>query len=481
MTAFFRKFVCVRRFLSLIFIASALFSRAQSCYFLTDTGSVAEPETSNSLVEFPDGTVYVVGTQGNGPYGADDMALLKFDACGNLLWTRYYGDTTANQFLYINKTYDNKLITIGTTGNSNSLNDILVQKIDTSGNIIFQKKYNPAANQSAKYIQQTSDSGYIFCGLIADSFGSNDTYIVKTDSAGTVQWTQQIGGNMNEYSDGIMETQDGCFVMTGDANSYGAGNYDIEVAKFDKNGNIIWDYTYGDALANGCQGILELSNGKYLVYGETNIPTSVAFDFFICIIDTNGYSTGLRTFGGQAADALFSLVEKPDHKLMCTGYSRSFNGLAAYDLVLFETDTLGNMSWLKNIYNPGIDIGYRIVPSINGDYLLTGLWANNNGDYLLIHSDTIANTDVGVEINYEAEAAVYPNPCADKLSITFPGGGAHETRADLINMLGESVATFRLAGSNAVIETGMLKPGIYSLLLKSGSGKIQVIKFVKGD
>jgi len=467
--------------LFLFFFLAAFLGRAQSCYFLTDTGTVVETETSNSLIEFSDGTIYVAGTQGNGPFGLDDMALLKFDACGNLLWTKTYGDTTANQFLYINKTFDNKLITVGTTGNSSSSNDILLQKLDTSGNVIWQKKYNTAINQSAKYVQQTKDKGYVFCGLISDSFGSNDSYIVKTDSLGNEEWSKQVGGNMNEYSDGIIETPDSCFVMTGDANSYGAGNYDIEVVKFDKNGNIIWDYTYGDALANGCQSIIELSNGKYLVCGETNIPTSVSFDFFILLIDTNGYSTGMRVFGGQAADALFSLVEEPNNKLICTGYSRSFNGLAAYDIVLFEVDTLGNMTWLKNIYNPGIDIGYKLAASINGDYLITGLWASNNGDHVLIHSDTLANTDVSVpEINIQP-VSVYPLPCTDKLNLVFESHNSTGMQAQIYDVLGNKISSSSISGPIASLETSFLQSGVYTLFIKSLDGEIKPVKFVKGN
>ena len=77
-----------------LFIISSSFIKSQtsSCYFLKDTGS-AEIETSNSVVELNDGTIYVTGTQGNGPHGNDDMSLIKFDSCGNVLWIKYFGDS----------------------------------------------------------------------------------------------------------------------------------------------------------------------------------------------------------------------------------------------------------------------------------------------------------------------------------------------------------------------------------------------------
>jgi len=453
-----------------MFFCCSFFLKSQSCYFLKDTGTV-NVETSNSLIELGDGSIYVAGTQGNGPYGGDDMALLKFDACGNLLWTKFYGDTLSNQILFINKTSNGRLVTIGVTGNTQNANDILFQKLDTAGNVLLQKRYSTRINQSAKFIQQTSDKGFIFCGLIADNYGSNDSYVVKIDSSGIVQWSQQIGGNLNEYADNVREMSDGNYIMTGDANSYGAGNYDVEVVKFDKSGNIIWDHTYGDNLDNGCQGIIELSSGKYLSYGETNVHNSIAFDFFTQIIDTNGNGHTRYTFGGTAADAIFSIVELSNKELMCTGYSRSYNGFTDYDVVIFKADTAGNIKWLKNIYNPGIDIGYEILPSINGNYLVTGLFGDNNDNYFLIHSDTIPNTSVGIKSNSDENGFnFYPNPCNEVLTIDLTSENYQNTSIDFINVLGQKVKTVILSEKTINIQTENIPSGIYTIVIKRETG-----------
>jgi len=402
------------------FILNSFLFKGQTnpCYFLTDTGTV-DTETSQSLVELSDGSVYVTGIQSHGSSQIEDAALLKFDKCGNVLWIKYFTDSLSIQGLYINKTHDEKLILTGVVGNSSNNNDIFFYKLDTSGNILLQKRYNNSANQSAKYIEQTSDKGFIFCGYVNDNYGNNDSYVVKTDSLGVVQWTQEIGSNGDEYANAVHETTDGNFIMVGDATSYGFGGTDVEVVKFHKNGNIIWDHTYGDNLNNGSQGIIELSNGKYLTFGETEIAHFSPFDFFIDMIDTNGTDLGRHKFGGIATDALFSLVETPGMQFICTGYSRSYNGLQAYDIVLFKVDTTGNIKWLKNFYSPGIDVGYEILPSLFGGYLITGLFANNNTDYVLIKSDTLGNVVLGINNAFKInnETTVYPNPSTSTILI----------------------------------------------------------------
>jgi hypothetical protein len=458
-----------------LFVISGTFIKSQtsSCYFLRDTGS-AETETSNSVTELKDGTVYVTGIQGNGPHGNDDMSLLKFDSCGNVLWIKYYGDSLSNQGLGINKTHDGKIIIVGTTGNRSGGNNILFTKLDSSGNILWQKTDSSTVNQSAKWVEETSDSGFVFCGFIADGYGSNDAYCVKTDSLGIVQWTQQVGSTGNEYADAVHETSDKNFILTGDENSYGSGGYDVEVVKIDKTGNIIWDKAFGDHLTNGCQGIIELSNGKYLSYGETEIPTSIIFDFFIELIDTNGQSISRHTFGGTAADALFGAVELPGMEFLCTGYSRSYNGFAAYDIVLFKVDSSGQMKWLKNIPSPGIDIGYEIIPSAKGGYLITGLFGDNSGNYVLIRTDTIGNTTVGVKtFSDQKNILLYPNPVASEISINT---NASEVEGiSLFNMLGIKITEIKEKNSSGIYtyDLSNLPAGQYIIQLRTSSGIIK--------
>jgi hypothetical protein len=454
-------------------ITHAASAQSGVCYFQKDTGT-ADTEISNSVVELSDGTLYVTGSQANGPFGLNDVALLKYDACGNLLWIKYYGDSLANDAFYINKTADEKLLIAGQTATPANNTDAAFYLLDSSGNVIWLKTYGASLDQMVRYVEQTADKGFILCGYASDSFGSNDSYVLKTDSAGNKQWDLVYGGPSVEYADMVRELPDGNFVVSGDTKSSGAGATDVEMVKCDKNGNIIWDKFYGDNLDNGCQGVKILSNGNYLSYGETNIPGNVAFDFFIETIDTAGNSISKHTFGGSAADALFDIVEMPGMDFMCTGYSRSFNGFAAYDIVLFRVDSAGNMKWLKNIYSPGIDIGYKLIPSLYGDYVMTGLYDVNNGNYFLMRSDTIANTNVAVAgWHVNAEPEVYPNPACDRLRIS--AGTGETCEIIFLNALGEEVANFTLGpGANDLSVAG-IPAGAYTLVSCAGGER----KFVK--
>ncbi len=454
-------------------------AQSSPCYFLTDTGTI-QVEVSNSEIELADGNVYVAGTQGNGPYGKDDIALLKINPCGKVLWIKYFGDTLANDGYYINKTHDQKLVLVGQTGLVNQGSAAIFYKLDTSGAILIKKTYGDTLSQMAHYVEETSDHGFVFCGYISDAFGSNNSYNVKIDSLGNLIWQLVFGGPALEEADQIHELWDGNFLITGDTKSYGHGGVDVEVTKCNRNGQVIWDNYYGDRLNNGCQGILEVSNGKYLSFGETEITGNIAFDFFIQFIDTNGVLLSRHTFGGTEADALFSLVEVPGFEFICTGYSMSYNGGTDDDIVLFKVDQNGQIKWLKNFFHPGVDIGYKILQSQSGGYLVTGMYDDNNDNYLLIHSDTIPNTSVGIG-SVKAGApllSVFPEPVSDFLNVKVTTG--HIRNVTLTDEMGRMLFSDPAILNKTHLEIDMqyYSSGFYFLQISTDNGKItrKVIK-----
>src|SRR5258706_294499 len=85
------------------------------------------------------------------------------------------------------------------TGNGATM---LLNKIDSSGNLIFEKHYpaNPFANNYvAASVTQTSDHGYILVGSkypdATPFVPSTDLYYIKTDSDGNQLWSKQISNN----------------------------------------------------------------------------------------------------------------------------------------------------------------------------------------------------------------------------------------------------------------------------------------------
>ncbi|MEW6469122.1 MAG: T9SS type A sorting domain-containing protein [Bacteroidota bacterium] len=412
----------MKALLPVFFCILALGLRAQSIFFEKIYGNGGN-EQLRSVKEFPNGSVFAAGFSDSGVYGGVDVALSRLDQYGNLQWTKYYGDNLNNYCLFMSRTADGCLVLCGETQTSSSLLDAFLFKIDTTGNLLWAQYYSSPVNESMKSVFETSDGGFILCGFKNDAFGSNDSYVIRTDAAGNMQWDFSFGGMDNEYADMARETPEGDFIITGDTKSFGAGGYDVQIVKCDAAGAVIWDTTYGDSYQNGCQGIYITAGNKYISYGETEISTFSPFDFYIEMIDTGKAGIWRQVFGGVNADAAFGLTELPDKGFMLCGYSNSY-GPGPLDLVVFRTDSMGAMQWIRTYGSGGIDIGYEIIPSVLGGFLVCGFYSDTlsfDSEFYLLHVD-----DAGLLTGLEADPpgmkafTVYPNPSAGAFALSFP-------------------------------------------------------------
>lgn len=408
------------RSFSVIFLlfAAVYTAQAQNVFFEKTFGTPGS-DLARSVRQLPDGTIFVAGFSNSGPYGGFDIALSRLDRYGNLQWIKYYGDAFDNSCLYMNLCSDGNLVLTGENQGTPTGIDAFAYKLDTAGNIIWQQVYATSLNESSKYIEETSDGGFIMCGFQSDAFSSNDAYVIKADAAGNMEWDRTYGGMDNDYSDMIHETASGGYILTADTKSMGAGGYDVYLLELDTAGNSIWDYTYGDQWQNGCQGIYITSQGNYLSFGETEIYQYSPFDFYLELVDTDGNSIWRRTFGGTEADAAFSVAETPDGGFILTGYSNSYNNSPSpINLIVVKTDSAGYMQWFRPYGDEGVDLGYEIIPSIDNGYLVTGkIFINNSDDYYLLHLDQ-EGTTAATEISAPANMLIYPNPAHDHFSIS---------------------------------------------------------------
>jgi len=111
---------------------------------------------------------------------------------------------------------------------------------------------------------QSSDGSYIVVGR-TQSFGAGnyDVYVAKIDSSANVLWTKTIGGGSDDVAMSITQSSDGGFAIAGYTQSFGAGSYDIYVVKTGSLVDICWS-----------QGITNyvVSSG-----GSFSSPSTVAF------------------------------------------------------------------------------------------------------------------------------------------------------------------------------------------------------------
>lgn len=202
-------------------------------------------------------TGYVNSNNGNvsGNHGSADMWIVKLDASGNLEWQKCLGGSGGDGGNSIVQTSNGNYAIVGNTssndgdvsGNHGGTSDIWIVKLDSSGNLLWQKCLGGSSGDQGMSVIQTSDSSYVVVGgtgsndgdVNGNHGGSFDVWVVKLDTSGNIEWQKCLGGSGEEIAYSVIEVADSSYVLAGrttsnDGNVSGNhGSYDYWVVKLE--------------------------------------------------------------------------------------------------------------------------------------------------------------------------------------------------------------------------------------------------------
>jgi hypothetical protein len=306
------------------------------------------------------GVVYPAGP------GDADIYIIKTDSSGDIEWSRTFGLPADDAAYSIQQTTDGGYIVGCNTYTSLGNNDFLLVKIDSAGNLMWQKKYdNGAEGDNLEYAIQTSDGGYIMIGSTTHVLPCcrDDMYVIKTDSLGNVLWNKTYHGPDNyEFGMCIQQTTDGGFVFTGSKDTgAGTGPFLTWLIKTDSVGNKLWERAYGYGRGNS---IRQTMDGGYVIAGYSD----VGYDNAMLIkTDSSGFPEWEKVFLSPtlSKDQAFSVVQTGDSGFAVTGYM--FN-----TMFLIRTNKYGDSLWTRFNLGLGAAVGYDIHLAADGGFAVFG-------------------------------------------------------------------------------------------------------------
>ena len=169
------------------------------------------------------------------------LALILFNGVNNkslaqaptIEWQKCLGGTNDDRAYSIQQTSDGGFIVASITGSNDGdvsgnhgYDDAWVVKLNSSGNIEWQKCLGGTSYDVANSIQQTSDGGFIVSGYtgsndgdVSGNHGVYDYWVVKLNSSGDIEWQKCLGGTDYDYAYSIHQTSDGGFIVAGNTAS----------------------------------------------------------------------------------------------------------------------------------------------------------------------------------------------------------------------------------------------------------------------
>lgn len=176
--------------------------------------------------------------------GANDYALLKIDVSGNIIWNKTFGGSNLDHCFAMDLAADGNILLSGHTLSGTENWDAYTMKIDTDGNQLWESKTGNPRGFDPKYIHDevwgikgTLDGGCIIvagtgdeyssykrrCGNDGDDSNTWHVYLVKYDNNGNVQWQKTYGDaeGGDWAGEDIALTPDGGAMVAVDNGSFG--------------------------------------------------------------------------------------------------------------------------------------------------------------------------------------------------------------------------------------------------------------------
>lgn len=416
-------------------------------------------------------------------YGNLQSYLLRTDELGNLLYDIHLPKPDSLSYLssHAIRLSDTLFLGLSLKENLNmpfeERGDYALTKFGINGSVISEWVLGDSSEREIpQYFIGTSDGGYLLTGQAQVNDSGNidgQMQAILIDDAGNLMWEQLYGGSLFDSGGGVVQTNDGGFLLLGWTRSFSAGQRDFYLVKTDSLGNEEWFETYGGNGNEGGWSITSLSDGNYLLVGGGSNDGETSFGRLIKV-DILGGHIWTKDYSMQDGNSLFSSLELQDGSLVSAGLttipSESNAGW------ILKTDSNGEMLWQRK-YNRSnqVDLFYNLLATEDGGFLLSGQAVNDttgSQDAWLLKVDSVGcaypNCTVGVNELEPTEIVVdvWPNPATSVIHLEI--GRLLQGKVELVctKMNGQVIHTEVISTNTTRLKVNDWSKGLYLLTIR---------------
>lgn len=374
-----------------------------------------------SVEQTSDGGFVVAGGTKSFGAGEEDAWVLRLDSTGNVVWQKTYG---AGEARSIQQTSDGGFIVAGFTGTFSPVADAWVFRLDASGGVVWSMTYGGGDHDVALSVQQTFDGGFVVAGHTRPfGLGSpvDEAWILRLDSFGGVIWTKTYGGPgfSCDEAQSVQQTSDGGFIFVGRRDPASGCTHespDAWVVRLNPDGTIAWEETFGVAGASDYTfSVQQTSDGGFIVAGLTESSGAGGSDFWVLRLDASGGVVWQKAYGGTGNDLAVSVQQSSDGGFIVAGFTSSF-GAGNFDFWVLRLDSIGNAVWQKTYGGTGDDEAFSVQQTSDGGFIVAGFTGSFGAGGL---DASVLRLDAQGEIS--SECALTGPSSATITSTTFVG------------------------------------------------------------
>ncbi|WP_456427760.1 hypothetical protein [Nitratifractor sp.] len=329
--------------------------------------------------------------------------VMKLETNGTILWQKTYEDERDIGYLEIRTirpTRDGGYILAGSIGNPKQdyRSDILILKLDRSGEIVWQKRYGTDGSDSVGNVEPTKEGGYIVSGTLiehvteqsGEEYDVQTLLVMKLDRQGRIEWKKNYlhirddGEIENAAGRLVRETRDGGYIVAG-----GFGwNGRAWIFKFGSGGALEWQKEYNNLYDNAwVRDILELRDGGFLFGGRIHVEGVSGDGYWLVRLEKNGAIRWQKRYDlpGSLESTALALRQSQEGGYLLFGVNESWG--KAYHSWLFKVNRRGKLQWIRQL--DGLTASSVLEKTKEGGYIFGGLESVGNGRFSLVKTDKI--------------------------------------------------------------------------------------------
>ncbi len=370
----------------------------------------------HDIINFEGGYLLAGATDSNDgdvsfSHGGWDAWLVKLDSIGNIIWEKTYGGTEGDGWGYIFPTPDGNYYLVGASGSSDGdigydpypgSNDVWIGKIDSLGNLLWEKIIGGNMIDLIHSGTLTNDGGIVIFGYtgsqdgdVSVNYGMYDMWMVKLNSDGDIEWDKSFGTDSFDWGIDIIQTNDGGFLIGGISTNGSGGNLSCEsvynseakLVKIDSIGNIEWQQCYGGSEHDVLQAILELEDGYIFSASGWSADGDLTgsgwhgeSDIWIVKVDVFGNIIWQKCYGGSRNERTLNMFKTEDDGFVFIGSTQSQNGDITNNHSISEYD---NDIWFLKIDSEGELLEEKCFGGIGNEFIYSSVVKKCDNNYII--------------------------------------------------------------------------------------------------
>lgn len=380
----------MKRLLALLSVNLLISTLALAQTRFQRTVGTTEDERNYHLTSTRDGGMVATGYTDAISGNRDDAFLVKYNKMGKVVWSKTYGDTGDDYSWDIMETSNGDLIGAGYTSSFGTpRNAATLTRTDSAGNVQWLAALYTTALGIDFYRSVETSTGHVLAtGLMQSASNKDEIVLAKFTKNGYFLWLRTVGGSESDEAMGLIETSQGHYLLSGlTQDTRGNGKSDFAVSKLDTAGNLIWSYLYGGSGSDRLNSCVEFDNLYYFT-GWSSSEGEGGDDVVLMETDTAGKVNWTKTYGTDRNERCFNMLYDPlDRNFIMAGYTEKFSSSSSSDnrnAFVLKTDISGNMKWAESYGGGKIDGHWPTGLALNGDmgyYVLSSSNTFGTGGY----------------------------------------------------------------------------------------------------